>query len=145
MASWSVLGAGGLGKSSLALAAAHARCHARRAGAVWLDLSSIFQPAHLCAVVARALHLPVARGDRLLPALVAGLKSLDVLIVLDNAEHLVDDVARMVDAIAAGRQAGSRGCSYGSFLGSSSGRCCRPSGPTERSARSVRGGRSELR
>ena len=94
-----VLGAGGIGKTSLALAAAHARRHAQRDGAAWVDLSSISESALVCAVVARALELPVASGDHQLPALVAGLKSLDVLLVLDNAEHLIDEVARLANAI----------------------------------------------
>jgi predicted ATPase/class 3 adenylate cyclase/DNA-binding winged helix-turn-helix (wHTH) protein len=97
-----VLGAGGIGKTSLALAAAHARRHAQRDGAAWADLSSISQPALVCAVVARALKLPEASGDHQLSALVAGLKSLDVLLVLDNAEHLIDEVARLSDAIVTG-------------------------------------------
>jgi predicted ATPase len=53
-------------------------------------------------VVARALELPVASGDHQLSALVAGLKPLDVLLVLDNAEHLIDEVARLCAAIMTG-------------------------------------------
>jgi predicted ATPase len=97
-----VLGAGGIGKTSLALAAAHAKRQAQRDGAAWVDLSSISQPALVCPVVARALELPVASGDHQLSALVAGLKSLDVLLVLDNAEHLIDEVARLASAIVTG-------------------------------------------
>jgi predicted ATPase/class 3 adenylate cyclase/DNA-binding winged helix-turn-helix (wHTH) protein len=97
-----VLGAGGIGKTSLALAAAHARRNAQRDGAAWVDLSSISEPTLVCAVVARALELPVASGDHQLPALVAGLKSLDVLLVLDNAEHLIDEVARLATAVMTG-------------------------------------------
>jgi predicted ATPase/class 3 adenylate cyclase len=97
-----VLGAGGIGKTSLALAAAHARRHAQRDGAAWVDLSSISEPRFLCAVVAQSLRLPVAGGEDPLPALVAGVKPLDVLLVLDNAEHLIEDVARLADAVAAG-------------------------------------------
>jgi predicted ATPase/class 3 adenylate cyclase len=97
-----VLGAGGIGKTSLALAVAHARRHAQRDGAAWVDLSSISEAALVCAVVARALELPVASGDHRLPALVAGLKSLDVLLVLDNAEHLIDEVARLANTIMTG-------------------------------------------
>jgi predicted ATPase/class 3 adenylate cyclase len=97
-----VLGAGGIGKTSLSLAAAHARCHAQRDGAAWVDLSSISEPALVCAVVARALELPVASGDRQLSALIAGLKPLEVLLVLDNAEHLIDEVARLSNAILTG-------------------------------------------
>jgi len=97
-----VLGAGGIGKTSLALAAAHARRHAQRDGAAWADLSSISEPALVCAVVMRALQLPVASGDHQLGALVADLKSLDLLLVLDNAEHLIDEVARLCNAIVTG-------------------------------------------
>jgi predicted ATPase/DNA-binding winged helix-turn-helix (wHTH) protein len=97
-----VLGAGGIGKTSLALAAAHARRHAQRDGAAWADLSSISEPALVCAVVARALQLPVASGDHQLGALVADLKSLDLLLVLDNAEHLINEVARLCNAIVTG-------------------------------------------
>ena len=97
-----VLGAGGIGKTSLALAAAHARRHAQRDGAAWVDLSSISEPALVCAAVARTLDLPEASGDHQLSALVAGLKSLDLLLVLDNAEHLIDEVARLSIAIMTG-------------------------------------------
>jgi predicted ATPase/class 3 adenylate cyclase/DNA-binding winged helix-turn-helix (wHTH) protein len=97
-----VLGAGGIGKTSLALAAAHARHHAQRDGAAWVDFSSISGPTLVCAVVARALKLPEASGEHQLSALVAGLKSLDLLLVLDNAEHLLDEVARLCNAIVTG-------------------------------------------
>jgi predicted ATPase/class 3 adenylate cyclase len=97
-----VLGAGGIGKTSLALAAAHARRSAQRDGVAWVDLSSISESRFFCAVVAQSLRLPVAGSDDPLPALVAGLKLLDVLLVLDNAEHLIEDVARLADAVAAG-------------------------------------------
>jgi predicted ATPase/class 3 adenylate cyclase len=97
-----VLGAGGIGKTSLALAAAHARRDAQRDGAAWVDLSSISESRFFCAVVAQSLRLPVAGSEDPLPALVAGLKPLDVLLVLDNAEHLIEEVARLADAVAAG-------------------------------------------
>jgi predicted ATPase/class 3 adenylate cyclase len=97
-----VLGAGGIGKTSLALAAAHARQHAQRDGAAWVDLSSISEPTLVCAVVARALKLPEASAEHQLSALLAGLKSLEVLLVLDNAEHLIDEVARVSNAIVTG-------------------------------------------
>jgi len=97
-----VLGAGGIGKTTLALAAAHGRRTAQRDGAAWVDLSSIAQTALVTAAVAQALHLPVGPGENPTPALIAGLKTLQVLLVLDNAEHLVDAVARLADAIAAG-------------------------------------------
>src|SRR5215472_14146721 len=74
-----LVGAGGVGKTSLALAAAHARQHAQRDGAAWVDLSSISEPTLVCTVVARALKLPEASAEHQLSALLAGLKSLEVL------------------------------------------------------------------
>ena len=74
----SVLGAGGIGKTVLALAAAQARRSAHRDGAAWVDLSSLSRPALVAVAVAQALRLPVSRGEQPIPALIAGMKSLDV-------------------------------------------------------------------
>ena len=97
-----VVGAGGIGKTSVALRAAHDRCAAQPQRAAWVELAPISDPTLLPATVAQALGLPVGRGDHPLPALVAGLRSSDALLVLDNAEHLVEAVARLVQAVAAG-------------------------------------------
>ncbi len=97
-----VVGAGGIGKTSVALAAAHDKCAARPQRAVWVELAPISDPTLLPPKVAHVLGLPVGRGDHPLRALVAGLRSLDALLVLDNAEHLLEEVARLVQAVAAG-------------------------------------------
>ena len=57
----SVVGAGGIGKSVFALAAAHARHDAQRDGAAWVELAQIFDPALLASTVAQALR---AAGGR---------------------------------------------------------------------------------
>ena len=97
-----LLGAGGIGKTSLALEAAHARRDALRDGVAWVDLAPVSQPSMVSIAVAQALQLPSGRSENPLPALVAGLKPLEVLLVLDNAEHLVEAVAQLADAIAGG-------------------------------------------
>ena len=94
-----VLGPGGIGKTSLAMATAQARRGAQRDGAAWVDLAPVSQAAMIATAVAQALHLPVGQSENPLPALIAGLKSLQVLLVLDNAEHLIDAVAHLADAI----------------------------------------------
>ena len=97
-----VIGAGGIGKTALALAAAHEVQASHRDGVVWVELAPIADAALLPATVAQALQLPVGRGDAPLPALVAGLKSRHVMLVLDNAEHLLDAVAQLAQAVLAG-------------------------------------------
>ena len=97
----SVIGGGGIGKTVLALAAAHARRNAQPDGAVWVELAQIVDPALLASTVARAFDLPVAGGDDPLRSLVAALESTRALVVLDNAEHLIEAVARFAAALLA--------------------------------------------
>lgn len=96
-----VVGAGGIGKTTLALAAAHARQDALRDGAVWVDLAPVSDPAALPATVAQVLQAQLGGGEPL-PLLLATLKPLQALLVLDNAEHLLDAAARLAQAVAAG-------------------------------------------
>ncbi len=96
-----LVGAGGIGKTALALAAAHASMKTRRIGTCWVDLTSIGSPSLVAATVAQTLHLPIGRGDASLLALIAGLRSMQVLIVIDNAEHLVEAVARIAEKVMA--------------------------------------------
>ena len=93
-----IVGPGGIGKTALALAAAHAGQRRHRDGAVWVELAAINDPALLVTVVAQALGLP-SNGEAPLASLVVGLKPLNVLLVLDNAEHLIEPVAALVKAI----------------------------------------------
>ena len=96
-----VVGPGGIGKTSVALAAAHAGQRRHRDGAVWVELASISDPALVVTVVAQALGLP-ANGEAPLASLLVGLKPLNVLLVIDNAEHLLEPVAALVRAILEG-------------------------------------------
>jgi predicted ATPase/DNA-binding winged helix-turn-helix (wHTH) protein len=95
----SVIGAGGIGKSVFALAAAHAQHAAQRDGTIWVELAQVLDPALLASTVAQALGLPAAGGADPLRALAAGLESTQALLVLDNAEHLVESVANLAAAV----------------------------------------------
>jgi predicted ATPase/DNA-binding winged helix-turn-helix (wHTH) protein len=95
----SIVGTAGIGKTVLALAALHARKQAHRDGAVWVELSAVATADGLPAAVAQAMALPASAGDPW-SALLAALAPLQLLLVLDNAEHLLDDVARLVQLIA---------------------------------------------
>lgn len=96
-----IVGPGGIGKTALALAAAHAGQRHHRDGAVWVELAAINDAALVVTVIAQALGLP-SHSEVPLASLVVGLQGLNVLLVIDNAEHLLESVAEVVKAIMAG-------------------------------------------
>lgn len=98
-----VVGPGGIGKTRLALAVAHA-CQADFTGGVWLtDLSVLTDGGQVAATVAHALGIvlpaePAAVGAHA-ATMAAALRGQDLLLVLDNCEHVLDAVAALVDAL----------------------------------------------
>jgi len=95
-----LVGAGGIGKTSLALALAHLRQGSCRDGVAWVSLSELADPQLVPRAVSQAAGLPAVAGDEALPALAEALRPLQMLLVLDNAEHLLDGVQALVGAIA---------------------------------------------
>ncbi len=97
-----LLGPGGVGKTRLALAVAGA-VPPPVAGSVWLvELSTVAAgedtPALLRAALAQALWLgPNAARDE--AALGAALRNAQGLVLLDNAEHVVDALAALLDTL----------------------------------------------
>ncbi|RZI80786.1 MAG: hypothetical protein EOP38_21410 [Rubrivivax sp.] len=94
-----VMGPGGIGKTSLTLSALHTWNAGLSDGVVWVELAPISDEALLPGAVAQALSLSLARSDDPLGSLVDAMKPLDVLLVLDNAEHLETAVARLAKAV----------------------------------------------
>lgn len=85
-----LVGTSGVGKTSLARAAAD-----RRSGrSVWVDLASLVQASQVALALARALDVQLEGSDPVLPLLRA-LQSAPALVVLDNAEHLVEACAEL--------------------------------------------------
>ncbi|HEX6707785.1 MAG TPA: winged helix-turn-helix domain-containing protein [Albitalea sp.] len=101
----SLLGAGGIGKTALAIAAAHALRAAHPDGVAWVSLAEIDDPARIAGAVAQATGVALGAVGDPVPALVNALQPLAVLLVLDNAEHLLDGVARLVRTLADGAPA----------------------------------------
>ncbi|MEU8665039.1 AfsR/SARP family transcriptional regulator, partial [Actinoplanes philippinensis] len=105
-----VLGPGGAGKTRLAVEAARRRTDAFRDG-VWLvDLASVTEAAKVGAAVVAAAGLRGSalfetanrvradgRGD--VDVLAEGLYGRQILLVVDNCEHLIDAVAHLVSAL----------------------------------------------
>jgi predicted ATPase/DNA-binding winged helix-turn-helix (wHTH) protein len=96
-----VVGAGGIGKTVVALAAARARRDAERDGTAWVELAPVNDASVLPSVVAHAFGLPSSGGADPLGALVSVLEPIQALLVIDNAEHLIDAVARLAAAVMA--------------------------------------------
>ncbi len=80
-------GAGGSGKTRLALEVGHEMARAFANGAVFVDLSPVHDPALVGEALARALGLTAATGDPL-DAAIAFLVPREMLLLLDNAEQL---------------------------------------------------------
>jgi predicted ATPase len=83
-------GAGGTGKTRLALAAAEEVGRELRDGALFVDLSAVRDPALLAPTIAH--ELGVAEGATPEEALAEQLHKRRLLLVLDNVEQLVPDV-----------------------------------------------------
>ncbi|MBA2535800.1 MAG: tetratricopeptide repeat protein [Rubrobacter sp.] len=92
-----LIGPGGSGKTRLALEVAGDLISAYPDG-VWLvDLAPLSAPGLVVQEVAGVLDVQERSGESLLDTLVDELHSRRALLVLDNCEHLVDAVARLVD------------------------------------------------
>jgi predicted ATPase/DNA-binding XRE family transcriptional regulator len=92
-------GAGGVGKTRLALEIAHVVAGEYQDG-VWLvDLAGQGEGSLVPQAVARTLGLPERPGQSAEEALLAALRERQLLLVVDNCEHLLDACARLIDAL----------------------------------------------
>lgn len=92
-------GAGGIGKTRLALAAARAAAAAYPDGVGVVDLTAVIDGAGVPAAAAATLGATTRRGEPVLDALREELRDRRLLLVLDNCEHVVDAAAALVDAL----------------------------------------------
>jgi predicted ATPase/DNA-binding winged helix-turn-helix (wHTH) protein len=94
-----LVGVGGIGKTRLALQVAAEAADAYRDG-VWLvEFGSIRDPLLVPTSVAQVLGVHEKTGTPLTGALGAYLKTRQLLLILDNCEHLLDACATLADAI----------------------------------------------
>src|SRR5205807_5258911 len=93
-------GEGGCGKTRLALELAERMLDGFSDG-VWLvELAALDEPALVPSVVAAALNICEQPDMCQTETLVRALESRDLLLVLDNCEHLVDAAADLVHRLA---------------------------------------------
>jgi DNA-binding SARP family transcriptional activator len=126
-----ITGAGGCGKSRLALETGWTLLDAMPNG-VWLvELASLLDPALLPQTVAAALGSRERAGERLVVTLVSGLKPKRLLLILDNCEHLLAACTTLVDALL-------RGCPDLNGSPCAASPSLQAAGPWKRPKRSVR-------
>jgi predicted ATPase/DNA-binding winged helix-turn-helix (wHTH) protein len=93
-----IVGAGGVGKTTIAIAVAHL-LNAAFAGAVlFVDLGMLNDSGLVPTAVASMLGLSVQSADAT-TSLVAYLRDKKLLLILDTCEHLIDAVAALASAI----------------------------------------------
>jgi len=94
-----IVGAGGIGKSRLALAVAHRLAGARDGGAWMVELAGLSDPALVASTVAQALGLSLQGQAQADAELAEAVRARDMLLVIDNCEHLLDAVATLAERI----------------------------------------------
>lgn len=94
-----VLGAAGIGKTRLVQAVLHQRRAGYGHGVCLVELAAAPPDADLALWVASALGLPQPGGADPLASVVRLLAPLELLIALDNAEHLAEAVAAFANAV----------------------------------------------
>ena len=95
-----LVGVGGVGKTRLALQTAAEVLDEYRDGAWLVELAPILDAAELTEGVAAVFSVPPQAGGWRDP-LIQSLRGRQMLLVLDNCEHLLDEAASLVEAIIA--------------------------------------------
>ena len=94
-----LIGMGGVGKTTLATHAAHEAQVQFADGVWWVELADLRDGALLVEFVAAAMGVRDQPGRPLLDVLTAFLRAREALVVFDNCEHIIGDVAKLVDAL----------------------------------------------
>jgi predicted ATPase/DNA-binding winged helix-turn-helix (wHTH) protein len=94
-----LIGTGGIGKSRLALEVARQLLPNFADGVGLVELGPLTDPQLVPGTVASALTLRLAGGTASVENVVAALAGRQVLVVLDNCEHLIEAAAQMAEAL----------------------------------------------
>jgi predicted ATPase/DNA-binding winged helix-turn-helix (wHTH) protein len=93
-----LLGPGGIGKTTIALAVGHAVAEAFGGKVHFVDLESLTDPRHVAEAVATSLGLALKSKDPGLE-LVDLVRSQKLLIILDSCEHVIEAVALVAEQL----------------------------------------------
>jgi predicted ATPase/DNA-binding winged helix-turn-helix (wHTH) protein len=87
-----IVGPGGVGKTTVAIAVAHHLTDAFAGSVLFVDLGMLSDPKLATTAVSSMLGLSV-QSDDAIPGLIAFLRTKRILLILDTCEHLVDAIA----------------------------------------------------
>ncbi|KPA87626.1 ATP-binding protein [Pseudomonas sp. RHF3.3-3] len=96
-----LVGPGGIGKTTVALSVAEQLIGRYRDGIRLLDLAPLDNPALAATHLATLLEIPVQETDPT-ASIVACLRERQMLLVIDNCEHLLDAVAPLCESLLRG-------------------------------------------
>lgn len=94
----SIIGAGGIGKTTVAVAVGHHLSAAFDGAALFVDFGMLSDPDLVVPGVASMVGLAVGSDDAR-PSLMAYLRDKRILLIFDTCEHLIDAVATLVAGI----------------------------------------------
>jgi predicted ATPase/DNA-binding winged helix-turn-helix (wHTH) protein len=97
----SIVGAAGIGKTRLALAAAAAVRFEWPDGRWWVELAPINEGTQVPSCIAAAVGMQLPAGRPPQEVLAMALASRHLLLVLDNCEHLADDIVALIELLRA--------------------------------------------
>jgi predicted ATPase/DNA-binding winged helix-turn-helix (wHTH) protein len=93
-----IVGPGGIGKTTVAVAAAHEMCSVFDGEVRFVDLSPLDDPSLVAPAVASAFGLAIQTAD-VLPLLIDRLAGPPKLLVLDSCEHLIDGASALAEKL----------------------------------------------
>ena len=96
-----IVGPGGIGKTTVALAIAERLSKNYTNGVCFVDLAPLTSPKPIANAIALALGASIP-SETPVPSLVAFLRDQNVLLVIDTCEHLIEACAALVEALLRG-------------------------------------------
>lgn len=93
-----IIGPGGMGKTTVAVCVAHAMLEEFGGAVCFVDVGAITEPKLVATTIASTLGLTIQTED-VVPALMLCVRTLRILLVLDNCEHVIDAVATLAERI----------------------------------------------
>jgi predicted ATPase/DNA-binding winged helix-turn-helix (wHTH) protein len=93
-----IIGPGGMGKTTVALAVAHDMLEEFSGAVCFVDIGAVADANLVAATIAASLGLSVQTADAAL-TLLEYLRTLRILLVIDNCEHVIDTIATLAETI----------------------------------------------